>query len=111
MTESNPKPTWVKLNPKELEELIIEISKEEKNPAKIGIILRDKHTIPKSKLLGIKIKKVLKENKIQLILDNKVVSNKIEKLKKHIGSHKHDHSASRSLTKNLWAIRRLNKFN
>jgi len=104
------KPDWLKIKPAELEKLIIEIAKEEKKPSKIGIILRDKHGIPKSKLLGVKIKPVLKKAGITIISDKDIVISRIDNLKPHIEKHKHDYSAKRSLTKKLWAIRKLEKF-
>ena len=51
------KPSWIKTSQKELENLVIELAKEGKTPAQIGLVLRDKHGIPKTRLLGKGIKK------------------------------------------------------
>ncbi|MEK6850095.1 MAG: 30S ribosomal protein S15 [Nanoarchaeota archaeon] len=105
MTEK--KADWIKTKPAELEKLILELHKEGHPPAKIGLILRDKHGIPKSKLAGKKILQILKENKLQYLTEKKIVQDKIDSLGKHITAHKHDYTAKRSLTKNLWAVKKL----
>lgn len=102
------KTDWIKMKPAELEKLVIELHNEGNPPAIIGLILRDKHGIPKSKLVSKKITKMLKENSLVPETDKKVVSTKIEKLNTHIEKNKHDYPAQRSLAKNLWALKRVN---
>jgi small subunit ribosomal protein S15 len=106
MTEA--KTNWVKVKPEELSKLILELHKEGHSPAKIGLILRDKHGIPKSKLVGKKVTHVLAENKKEFKTDKDILNAKIAELESHIKLHKHDYSAKRSLTKTLWAIKREN---
>jgi len=103
------KSSWIKTKPEELEKMIIEMAKEGKTPSQIGITLRDKHGIPKAKILGKKITQVLKERKISFNDDKKQTDNQVEKLKVHISKNKHDYPATRSLTKNLWVLYHLNK--
>jgi small subunit ribosomal protein S15 len=104
MTET--KTSWVKMKSEDHSKLVLDLHKEGYTPAKIGLILRDKHGVPKSKLVGKKVTKILKENKKEYKTDKKVLDEKINKLQDHIKKNKHDHSAKRSLTKTLWAIKR-----
>jgi len=104
MIEQDSKHDWIKTTPKELEKLIVEIAKEEKDPAKIGLILRDRHGIPRAKIVGKKISLILKENKIELIPKKTILKNKINKIEVHLGKNKHDYSAKKSLAKNLWIL-------
>lgn len=106
MTEA--KTSWVKIKPEEMTKLVLELHKEGHSPAKIGLILRDKHGIPKAKLIGKKITHILSEHKKEYKTDKDVLSAKIVELEEHIKKHKHDYSAKKSLTKTLWAIKREN---
>ena len=103
------KPEWVKMKPQELQQIVLDLHKQGNSPAKIGLILRDKHGIPKAKLLGKKVSKIIKDSKQQPITEKAVFQEKIESLNKHIEKNKHDYSASRSLAKTLWAIKRADK--
>src|SRR3989344_4471477 len=105
--KSEKAPSWVKIKPEEVEKIVLDLAKRGESPSKIGIILRDQHGVPKTKLLGKKICQILKENNMEIQTDKFVVSNKIETLKKHIKDNKHDYSASKSLTKSLWKQYRL----
>jgi small subunit ribosomal protein S15 len=98
------KPSWIKIKPAELEKLIIGLAKEGHDLAKIGLILRDKHGIPKTKLFGKKISHILKEREVEYIDETKIIEERTNKLKSHIAKNKHDHPASRSLTKKLWVL-------
>jgi small subunit ribosomal protein S15 len=101
------KPEWVKMKPQELEKLIIELHKEGNSPAKIGLILRDKHGVPKAKLIGKKITKILDEQSLQYPKEKEIFTKQIENLKIHIEKNKHDNSAKKSLTKKLWIVKKL----
>jgi len=96
--------SWVKMKPAELEKIVVELAKEGNSPAKIGLILRDKYGVPKAKLIGKKISKILKENNLHYQSDEDIVNGKIKKLQNHISKNKHDHSATRALTRRLWDI-------
>jgi ribosomal protein S15P/S13E len=98
------KPSWVKMKVADLEKIVVELGKEGHSPAQIGLILRDKHGVPKAKLLGKKITQILKEHGVEFIDDEKVVNDKIAHLKGHIEKNRHDYPASRALTKRLWDI-------
>jgi len=101
------KPSWVKMKPAEMEKLVVELAKKGETPEKIGLILRDKHGIPKAKLLGKKVGQILKENKLLETYEKDTVFAKTDKIKEHIAKNKHDYTAQRSLTKHLWAQHRI----
>jgi small subunit ribosomal protein S15 len=55
-------PVWCKYRPEEVEALVIKLAKEGHPPSKIGIILRDQHSIPLTKpITGKSITKILKD--------------------------------------------------
>ncbi len=106
--ETTEKPSWVKISQKELEKLVVELAQAGETPSKIGMILRDKHGIPRVKGMGKKVTKILKENGIKFKTEKEIIQAEIDMLKKHVDKNKKDHSASRALTKKLWALQRAN---
>ncbi len=62
--KKSAKPSWVKMKKEDLEKLIAELGKQGETPAKIGLILRDKHGVPKTRTFETKIAKILKDKKI-----------------------------------------------
>lgn len=108
LTETKPsKPEWVKIKPQELEKIIIELHKNGKTPAQIGTDLRDKHGIPKAKMLGKKISRILIENGLEIPSEKTILEKKMQKTKMHIENHKHDYTAKRSIAKKQWIISKL----
>ena len=103
------KPGWIKANASEAEKNIVELGKDGVSPARIGLILRDKHGIPRTQLIGERIKKILEKNNINYVSEKNIEEAHIEKIKRHIARHKHDHGAKRALTKRLWTLYNLNK--
>lgn len=101
------KPSWIKMKPAELEKLVIDLAKKGETPAKIGIILRDVHGIPKSKLISKRIVSILKENKIPYKTEAEIAQENLEKMKKHIGKHKHDKNILRAFNKQFWLVKKL----
>ncbi len=99
------KPEWVKTKPEEMGKLVLELHKQGNTPSKIGIILRDQHGIPRAKLLGKKITQILAESNIIDDSEQNRVKKKIKNLEQHQAKHKHDYSAKKSLTKNLWLVK------
>ncbi len=102
--EKTGKMDWVKIKLPELEKLVVQLHKEGNSPEKIGLILRDKHGIPKAKLIGKRITAILKDAKIQLPSEKSKVEKKVEKIESHLVKHKHDYTAKRSLYKKRWLI-------
>ena len=97
----NPKaPSWVTQDPKEIEELIIKYAKDDLAPSKIGIKLRDQHSIPLVKpIIKKTITKVLEENdlKTELPEDLNNIVKKAIGLQKHLKVNKKDNRNIRSL--------------
>lgn len=110
MTEqSNEKPNWLRTKSADLEKTIVDLAKEGKSLAEIGLVLRDKHGIPKSKLLGKRVSRILKEAKSTAKTEGDMFRAKVLNLNDHIGKHKHDKKAKRSLIKHGWIIHKLDK--
>ena len=109
MGEKKEEISWVKTKPAEIEKSVVDLSKKGYSPAKIGLELRDQHGIPKVKALTNKrIVQILKEKDIIVSGEKEAINSKLEILRAHIKKNKKDHSASRSLTKKLWALQRAN---
>ena len=94
------KPDWIKMKPKEIEELIIKYTKEGMISSQIGIKLRDQHAIPLVKpILKKTISQVIKENdltpEIPEDLNNIVL--KAVNLQKHLKENRNDSRNVRSL--------------
>ena len=104
MTEG--KPGWMKLKSSEVEKIILEFHRQGFPPAKIGLVLRDKHGIPKAKIFGKRITKILKEKNERVKEEKEIIKQKIENLEKHITKNKKDYPAKRSLTKKLWVVKK-----
>ena len=63
----NPKaPSWIKQDPKEIEELIVKYAKEDLTASQIGVKLRDQYSIPLVKpIIKKSITNVLEENDLK----------------------------------------------
>ncbi|PIN94006.1 hypothetical protein COU54_00840 [Candidatus Pacearchaeota archaeon CG10_big_fil_rev_8_21_14_0_10_31_24] len=105
--ESKEKTNLNTLKPKDVEKLVIELYRKEKSLAKVGLILRDKHGVPRAKLVGKKIKKILEDAGEPIISEKEIVQKKIKKLEEHRKKNKHDYTAQRSLAKKLWVAHKL----
>ncbi len=106
---SESKTSWVNVKPEEIEAKIVELAKKGVSPGRIGLILRDEHGIPKAKLLGLKVKKILIKSKHWVEPRHANLKTKTEKLSKHAAMHKHDYSATRSLTRNNQHLAKIEK--
>ena len=97
----NPKsPSWITLEPKEIEELIIKYGKDDLSASQIGVKLRDQHSIPLVKpIIKKTITKVLEENdlKTELPEDLDNIVKKAVGLQKHLKANKKDNRNIRSL--------------
>ena len=103
------KTSWVKTKPAEIEKLVVELAKQGIPSEKIGLILRDQHGIPKTKIFGKKIGQILKENDLEANSEYNNIIRRINNQKKHFEKHKHDYSVKRSITKNTARINKLKK--
>jgi small subunit ribosomal protein S15 len=101
-TKKSDKPAWLKYSEEEVKSIIQKLANKGLTSEKIGLVLRDQYGIPKVKLYGLKIKKVIEEkldeqHKFEeptLINLNK----RAEKISKHYEKNKGDKKAQRSLT-------------
>ena len=71
----------------------MELGKQKTPPEKIGLILRDQHSIPKAKLFNLKINKVLAKHNLAVNSEKNNIEKKIARLEKHSAKHKHDYTA------------------
>lgn len=101
------KADWMKMKPSEVESLVVDLAKKGNSPSKIGIILRDQHGIPKVKVLGKKVSKILAENKVTYETEKVRFQTGIERVQKHSAQHKHDYTAKKALAKKLWHVKKL----
>jgi len=104
---------WVGYGPKEIEELIVKLSKEGKTPSEIGMILRDTYGIPSVKdVTGKKIGYFLKKNNLayEIPEDLQNLIKKAVNLRKHLETHKKDIHNRRGLVLIESKIRRLVKY-
>ena len=93
-------PSWIKQDPKEIEELIIKYAKDDLLPSQIGVKLRDQHSIPLVKpIIKKSITKVLEENDLKTDLPEDLdnIVKKAIGLQKHLKSNKGDNRNVRSL--------------
>ena len=97
----NPKvPSWIKQDPKEIEELILKYAKEDLTASQIGVKLRDQYSIPLVKpIIKKSITDVLEENdlKTELPEDMNNIVKKAIGLQKHLKANKKDNRNVRSL--------------
>jgi small subunit ribosomal protein S15 len=98
---------WVKIKPAELEKIVVELYNQGEIPAKIGLILRDKHGIPKAKFLGKRITEILKGAKVTLRSEKARIREQANKLGEHIAKNKHDIPAKKKSVKYTWALSRI----
>lgn len=109
-----PKADWVKTKPAEVEKVIVELGKDGKSSAEIGMVLRDQYGVPSARLVAKKrISDVMKEKgvyneKFPEDMYNLIV--KAVSLKAHMDKNKRDYTSYRGLELTESKIRRLAKF-
>lgn len=101
------KSDWIKMKPAELEKLVVDLAKKGETPAKIGLILRDLHGVPKSKLISKKVIAILKSHKVSYKTEAQTAEEGLEKMKKHFEKHKHDKNMLRAFNKRFWLVKKL----
>lgn len=107
------KPTWVRYKPKEVELLVGKLAKEGKDPAKIGLILRDSYGVPDVQLMtGKRVTEILAEKNLlpKLPEDLTALMKKSILVRKHLEKNKHDMPAKRGLQLTESKIKRLVKY-
>lgn len=107
------KPIWLRYSAKEIELLIVKLSKEGNTPSKIGIVLRDSYGIPDSRFITKKrITQVLKEHNLlsEFPEDLTALIKKSILLRKHMEENKKDQPSRRGLLLTDSKINRLIKY-
>ncbi len=106
-------PDWLELTSETVEQIALNLAKEGKTLAEIGMILRDRYGVPTFKqVTGKKLSKFLEEHdllpKIPEDLQNLI--NKAERLRKHLLKNKKDYRNKHSLELIEAKIHRLAKY-
>ena len=106
------KPIWLKYTDQEVKEIILKIV--EKQPEltseKIGLILRDNYGIPKTKIYGFSISKVLKEANKYKNPDLSNMQTKVAKLEKNVAKNKQDKRTGRALIINKARLKKIEDY-
>ena len=105
--------SWIRYKPKEIEELVVKLSKQDMKPSQIGLILKDSYGIPDVKLLTKKrITEILEKNKVVYNIPEDLsclIKRQIEILK-HLESNHKDQTAKRGLRLTESKVNRLVKY-
>jgi len=92
------KKTQKKLSAKEIEELVLKLVEKDTPIAKIGLILKEEHDVPKAKYTTGKIHKILEKNKISRFPDElQDLIKRATKLRGHLKKNHKDQTAKRGL--------------
>lgn len=113
MNEMTETPEWIEKTPEEIEELVVELSKEGNPPSEIGNILRDQHGIPTvNEVLDKSILEILESHdetqKIPEELKN--MMEKAVNLRNHLEKNPQDIRSQRALDSLESKIHRLTKY-
>jgi small subunit ribosomal protein S15 len=106
-------PEWVEYKGEEVEELVVKLGKEGRNPSTIGLIMRDQHGVPNVKLsTGKRIDSILREKELGSDLPEDLLNLIIRAvaLDKHLKANHKDRSSKRGLQLTESKIRRLVKY-
>jgi small subunit ribosomal protein S15 len=105
---------WVKLKAAEIEEIVVNLAKQGKQSAEIGVILRDQYGIPSTRdTIKKRIARVMKDKKVYNEVLPEDMYNLVKKavnLRKHMDKNKKDYTSYRGLELTESKIRRLAKF-
>lgn len=104
---------WMKYKKKDVEDLIIKLSKERKGSAAIGTILRDQYGIPDVKrITGKTIVRIMQENRLYQELPEDLLSlfRMAVNLREHLKKNKADKHSQKGLEHLESKIRRLVKY-
>lgn len=93
-------PVWCKYRPEEVEALVIKLAKEGHPPSKIGILLRDQHSIPLTKpITGKAITQILRDAGLESSFpeDFENLLKKASRLRAHLEKNQKDLHNKRAL--------------
>lgn len=106
-------PRWVTYKKTEVEKLVLNLSKEGHQSAKIGLILRDRFGIPSVKsVTGKTVTEILKENNVYPKFPEDLFNllKQAVNLRDHLAKNKKDYTSKRNLELLESKIRRLGKY-
>ncbi|MEA1945531.1 MAG: 30S ribosomal protein S15 [Euryarchaeota archaeon] len=106
-------PPWIDMESDEVEEIIVNLWKQDKSTSEIGMILRDRHGIPDVTLITHKkIVQTLKDHNMELNVpeDMRNLIIKALRLRTHLAENKRDVHNKRALQLTESKIRRLVKY-
>ena len=104
---------WVTYSPKEVEEIVLKLSRQGMQSAKIGLVLRDQYGIPSVKAVKSKpVTTILKSNKAYPELPEDMLNllKKAVNLRFHLQKSRKDYTSYRGLELTESKIRRLAKY-
>jgi len=103
---------WVSYNPAEIEEIVVKLANQGKQPAKIGLLLRDQYGIPTTRINKTKLTTILKKHKLQQEVPDDLFNlmKKAVLLHSHMAKNKRDYTSYRGLELTESKIRRLGKY-
>ena len=93
-----------------IEQVVIDLGKKGVSPAQIGLILKKEHGVQKIRVLGKKITKILRENKILYKTDLDFVNTKLSKIGAHYEKNKQDKRAKREVVRFIGKKKKLEKY-
>lgn len=106
-------PSWVPMLPREVESKVVELAKEGKQPAVIGLILRDSYGIPSvHEVTGKKIQQILADNNLagKLPQDLQNLVQRAISLQEHLAANPRDLHNLRGLELMESRVRALAKY-
>ncbi len=106
-------PSWFDMDPSEVEANVEKLAREGYSPAKIGVVLRDKYSIPDVKAItGKKLVLIMEEKNIkqQYPADLLDLMKRAVRMRKHLGANGSDVSNKERLRRVESKIRRLVKY-
>lgn len=86
-------PSWLKITPEEVEALVVKYAKEGYPPSLIGVILRDRHSVPLVKqVTGKTVKKILEENDVKPSIPEDLMNllERARRMRVHLEKNKSD---------------------
>lgn len=106
-------PDWLPRSAEEIEDIIVKLAREGHSPSMIGIILRDQHGVPLSKLItGHTITQILELRDLKPTLPEDLTNliKRAVNLRRHLEENKKDLSSKRGLQLTESKIYRLSKY-
>ncbi len=107
------KPSWVTMDNKEIDQLLVNLKKEGMTKSKVGMVLRDQYGIPKVKeMRGQRVSKILETNGLrdQVPEDLSALLDKATSLNKHVITNPKDIKNRRGLELIEAKIKRLSDY-